>query len=286
MAGMEIVNLGLSGELLTRAEKEFGETNEIRSTKIEELREKVKELNIRTDPEFLIKFLRSKDFDVEKAFKCVKHYHVVKTKEWPILAKPDCATLLKHVFDMGCHGVLPYRTKDGQAIFAIKLGLWDTSVATVDETYLADWVSLEAAISDPEFQVSGIVVVFDMDGLTFDQVRRVGPGMAKMLLHMVEDALPGRFYNFHIINNNFIFDVLFTIFKPFLSADMKKKIILHGKNLEKYLEMVGVDNLPSDFGGTKPPFDNKEFYKELLTKEKTLFPLELSSVNENKENGL
>lgn len=64
---------------LEKAEKELGETSEVKEEKLKELRELLSaNENIpkgREDDAFLLRFLRAKKFDVEKVFKMVISLH-------------------------------------------------------------------------------------------------------------------------------------------------------------------------------------------------------------------
>lgn len=53
----------------------------------------------------------------------------------------------------------------------------------------------------------------------------------------------------HIVNQNWIFETAFQMFKPFLNKRMVDAIFFHGKDMESLHKHVSPANLPEEYGG-------------------------------------
>ncbi|GFU39595.1 CRAL_TRIO_N domain-containing protein, partial [Nephila pilipes] len=109
---------GLTPEIQRRAEEELGETPEIKIQSLKKLRRLINEeaeFRPLMDDAFLIRFLRTKKYDVERAFTSLRNYYVFKARYSKLLTdfKPS---ELQHVIEMNCVVHLPYRHPSGTAV--------------------------------------------------------------------------------------------------------------------------------------------------------------------------
>ena len=65
------------------------------------------------------------------------------------------------------------------------------------------------------------------------------------------------FHQIHVINAPRVFQMLFSMAKPFLHQRTTDAIIFHA-NYESLYEHVDKEILPSEYGGSAGIFDNKE----------------------------
>lgn len=73
------------------------------------------------------------------------------------------------------------------------------------------------------FQIAGVQVIIDSKNLPFSHVPYITPKFAAMMAEWIQRCLPCRLKNIHIINQPFIANIIFTVFKPFLSVKIKRK---------------------------------------------------------------
>lgn len=66
--------------------------------------------------------------------------------------------------------------------------------------------------------------------------------------------MPVRTNAIHIINNNWAFDMIFQIFKPFLNERMKEKLFVHGSDYKSLHKYVSPSHLPKCYGGDLPEY--------------------------------
>lgn len=242
-----------SPEIQEVAKRELRETPELQKESVERLRELLKaetDLKCPLDNDaWLVRFLRPCKYYPESALKLIKNYYSFKVKHANVYdgLKPSSE---KNIFEQNILTVLPTRDQHGRRILIIELGKkWKHNKCSLDEVYKGCVLYLEAAMLEPTSQIAGTVVIFDMDGLTLQQTWQFTPPFAKRIVDWLQDAMPLRVKNIHIINQPYIFNMVFALFKPFLREKLKSRIIFHGtdrKSLHKYLSPKC---LPQSYGG-------------------------------------
>ncbi|KAH0517649.1 Clavesin-1 [Microtus ochrogaster] len=78
------------------------------------------------------------------------------------------------------------------------------------------------------------------------------------------DSFPARFGGVHFVNQPWYIHALYTLIKPFLKDKTRKRIFLHGNNLNSLHQLIHPEFLPSEFGGTLPPYDMGTWARTLL----------------------
>lgn len=259
-----------SPEILKVAKDELRETPEIQKKAVAELKELLsKETNIKCpldNESWLIRFLRPCKYYPESALKLVKEYYSFKVKHENVYAnlKPSNE---KNIFEQNILTVLPNRDQHGRRILILELGKkWKHNKVSLDEVFKGAVIYLEAAMLEPTTQIAGAVVILDMDGLSLQQTWQFTPPFAKRLVDWLQDAVPLRIKNIHIINQPYIFNMVFALFKPFLRQKLKDRIIFHGtdrKSLQKYMS---INSLPECYGGTLklPRISGSQWYELLM----------------------
>lgn len=136
---------------------------------------------------------------------------------------------------------------------------------TLDEVFKGCVVFLEAATLEPETQVHGAVVIFDMDGLSLQQTWQFTPAFAKRIVDWLQDSVPMRIKGIHIINQPKIFQIVFALFKPFLREKLRNRIYFHGSDYASLHKYISPDCLPANYQGTsKIPRVNGDQWYDLL----------------------
>ncbi|KOB66301.1 Alpha-tocopherol transfer-like protein [Operophtera brumata] len=139
-----------------------------------------------------------------------------------------------NVFNQNVLTVLPTRDQLGRRVLMLELGKkWKHNKCSLDEVFKGCVLFLEAAMLEPETQICGAVVIFDMDGLS-----------------MTQECIPLRVKGLYIINQPYIFNMVFTIFKPFLKEKLRSRIIFMGNDRELLHKNISPKCLPESYGGT------------------------------------
>jgi CRAL/TRIO domain len=137
---------------------------------------------------------------------------------------------------------------------------------TLDEFFKGCVLFLEGAMLEPETQVNGAVVIFDMNGLSLQQAFQFTPPFAKRIVDWLQDSVPLRIKAIHVVNQPKIFEMVFALFKPFLREKLRSRIYFHGKDLESLHKHISPDCLPKEYDGTLdiPRVSGEEWYELLV----------------------
>nr|XP_060467483.1 clavesin-1 [Panthera onca] len=125
-------------------------------------------------------------------------------------------------------------------------------------------LSLEVLIEDPELQINGFILIIDWSNFSFKQASKLTPSILKLAIEGLQDSFPARFGGVHFVNQPWYIHALYTLIKPFLKDKTRKRIFLHGNNLNSLHQLIHPEFLPSEFGGTLPPYDMGTWARTLL----------------------
>ncbi|KFP77474.1 Clavesin-1, partial [Acanthisitta chloris] len=125
-------------------------------------------------------------------------------------------------------------------------------------------LSLEVLIEDQELQINGFILIIDWSNFSFKQASKLTPSILKLAIEGLQDSFPARFGGVHFVNQPWYIHALYTLIKPFLKDKTRKRIFLHGNNLNSLHQLIHPECLPSEFGGTLPPYDMGTWARTLL----------------------
>ncbi|GFT97294.1 clavesin-2 [Trichonephila clavipes] len=221
-----------------KAKDELFETDENRDTAIQRLRELVTgdtDLGCRITDDFLLKFLRARKFNIPKAFNLVKKHMSFKKKNQDIFTDMDFE-VLSQLIKNKVFSFLPYRCKDGCAVFLVHLDNWNPSQFTIKEICKGVVIFLYHSICDPLTQINGYKVIFDVKSRGLKHIRYCTPAYLYLLYTGTQECFPGRFKEIHILNMSMTFQLAWKLISPFLSEKLKKRMVFHDdyKGLNKY----------------------------------------------------
>ncbi|XP_065094086.1 clavesin-1-like [Ochlerotatus camptorhynchus] len=244
-------------ELKAKAEKELNETPENVEKALTELRNLLKaekDLFVPVENDsFLVTFLRPCLYDSAKAFQMIQYVYRLKAKSSEYYENTPNPSSVRHVFDEEMIWFMPERDADGAALCVVEVGKkWNTSKVSIIELIAAIRISVECALLDPETQLHGIKVIFDTEGLSMSQIAQNTPKHACMILDWVQKACPFRLQGVHVVNNSMLFNILFAIFKPFISKELREKIFFHNKDWKSLAKQISPSCLRPKYGGSLP----------------------------------
>ncbi|KAL3280638.1 hypothetical protein HHI36_003874 [Cryptolaemus montrouzieri] len=268
----------LDEEYKNRAIKDLRETPENVEEALKTMRQMIKDepgLNLPIeDEQFLIKFLRPCKFYPQSAFKLMRKFYSFKAAH-PKYGANLYPTPLRHVFDKEVFVFLPTRGPGGSRIMIANVGTkWNPKEVSLDDLFRAVMLSIEIAMIEPKTQVGGVHVIMNMKGLSLSHVYMFSPSLAKMMVDWVQECAPVRLKGIHVINQPFIFSLLWAIFKPFVGAKLRQRLFFHGSNKKALVEHISSKTLPPCFGGVAdiPDFPGSLFADMLVYAEKKFEP--------------
>lgn len=262
-----------SPEIKEKARKELRETPDLVEQSKKELRELLRDEEGLLTPyeydQYLIRYLRPTKFYPESALKLIKDYYEFKIKHKNVY-EGLLPSKEKNVFTHDIITVLPKRDQEGRRILVLSLGKkWKHNKVSLDEVYKAAVMFSEAAALEPETQICGAQIIFDMDGLSLQQTWQFTPPFAKRIVDWLQDSIPLRIKGLQIINQPYIFNMVFALFKPFLRDKLKSRIIFHGTDRKSLHQQLDPSCLPEEYGGTLdlPLIRGLEWYDMLVKME-------------------
>jgi len=255
----------LSVEWQQRAQDEIQEKAEWRQRDIQALRDLVlaeQNLGCATDDQFLLRFLRAKKFDYEKSFKMLQRYCAMRSKSPANFAK-SLPSLSHDVLACQLQTVLPHRDRLARRVFLFRSGQWNTTTTSPEDLFSSNYLCLELLAREQKTQISGIVTLVDMADFGWYHLMQLTVDYMKTVTALIQNTFPLRFREIHIVNESYLFDIIFTLVKPFLTEKIRNRIQFHGADMESLHKSISPSILPAEYGGEQPGFDNGELVAEL-----------------------
>ncbi|RXG52335.1 Alpha-tocopherol transfer protein [Armadillidium vulgare] len=253
------------------------------------------DLTARTDDWTILRFLRGCKFSLEKTKSKLDMFYTCKnlTPEWyanrdPL--HPKSKRILparmpkekKLIFSATAYD------KVGRKVVVIRAGLHDPNTTSMDEVFKATHM-ISDLLCEEDFQhsVTGISQVIDLAGVTASHSLQMTPALVKKAMTIWQDGYPIRQKAIHYINTPSFFQAVFSIFKTFMKEKIKKRVYVHGNNMESLYEHVPKNILPKEYGGSNGTVqDIVDYWCENVNKNrKWLLEDEKYKVDESKRPG-
>ncbi|XP_077365311.1 clavesin-1-like [Vanacampus margaritifer] len=260
---------GLSADATEKARLELNENPNTLHQDIQQVRDMIVTRPdigfLRTDDDFILRFLRARKFDPVETFRLLAQYFQFRQQNLDMFQsfKVDDPGIKRALMD-GFPGVLETPDQHGRKILILFASNWDQSRNSFTDILRAILLSLEVLIEKPELQINGFVLIIDWSNFSFKQASKLTPNILKLAIEGLQDSFPARFGGIHFVNQPWYIHAMFTIIKPFLKDKTRKRIFLHGNNLNSLHQLIQPECLPSEFGGTLPPYDMGMWARTLL----------------------
>ncbi|CBY33054.1 unnamed protein product [Oikopleura dioica] len=266
----------LSEKDAKKALEELNENPETRDEKIEELKRlcfessKIPEVcRERLDDAFLVRFLRSSKFDLDRALTRLENYFQLQI-DWPENFGDFRFETIKPLLEDGMSQFIENKEDDGIATIAFRARKWDFEKFPISMVYRAATFVFEYCLLNESFQVNGCRAVGDMQGLTFSYMRHMEIRIVKMWARALDKCLPVRTKSMIIFNQPSFVIMIFKIFQMVMSKKMRERLMMFGKNegsvRKTLLDLIGEDALPEDFGGKVSEKDARKFLEDIEEK--------------------
>lgn len=259
----------LTPALKEKAAKELRETPEVVEDALTELRKLLKNeksIYYKDTDDILIRYLRPTKYYPESALALMKREAQFKEENKDLLKDLMPQQLEDVMINHNVVNVLVDRDQDGRRIMLHRAGGdWDTKKVSSDEVFQLFYLIHQGAVLEPATQVNGVVVILDFKNMGMAQVKQLGPSFSKRLLTFIQDAMPLRLKEVHIVNEPWVFKFVWAIFSPLIKPKLKGRLTFHGENWDKLHKFIPKQYLPADFGGSLPKMDysSKDWYPVL-----------------------
>lgn len=227
-----------------------------------------------TDQILLLRFLKTYDFEQEKAQKLLLVFLKMRKKNPKLFSNRTLAG--KEIHDLtNVQQIFPIRkiTNENNMISVFRILDPNPKDFNLCDFYKLFLIILDAkfmSVEDEEKDIhDGDILVCDMKNFHMKQLLQsfASPFLVQALLNFVQESTPMKLVQIHFITASHIFMRLIKFVKPFLRKEISEAINFH-QSLETLHEMIGKDSLPEEYGGSAGKCDdlNNIFLKSLLAK--------------------
>jgi len=165
--------------------------------------------------------------------------------------------------------MFPDKTDKKQRIHYIKAEHWDPTKFGFDEVAKCTIPHLKLASMEKETLENGVVSILNTANISWYQLYKLKISDVKLCSDLTDKCLPVSWIKFHVVFESKVVDVLYAMFKPFLSEEIKSKIIFHGSDMSTLHKYIDPSILPPELGGTKEIEDKLSWYNQVqLNKDK------------------
>uniref|UniRef100_A0A1B6EH81 CRAL-TRIO domain-containing protein n=1 Tax=Cuerna arida TaxID=1464854 RepID=A0A1B6EH81_9HEMI len=268
---------GLPEQVEQYARETLGETEENKIRTLQEFSDIIYErgdvIPLRMDDNYLLRFLRARSFKVESAYRLLVNYYTFRENNPEFY---DVNPLdLSFIGDADAVSVMPYREQTGRRILIYKLGKWNPSEYAADELFKATLAILELGILEPRAQVLGGRVIWDLEGLTMAHYWQISPAIVQKVIELMVTSFPMKVHSIHIVNESWVFDMIFSMFKPFLGRRYRDIMFFHGTDMESLHAHIHPKFLPKVYGGIRPDFGYRDWFESLSKNPRIVEQMEL-----------
>ncbi|XP_015116114.1 clavesin-2 [Diachasma alloeum] len=259
---------GLSEEDQTVAKDELREDDAIRDQLLEQFRQWILKhptiKRCRTDPVFLLRFLRTKKFSLPMAQEMLERYLTIRQVYPDWFQKLDINDPeIEAIIDAGYLVPMLERDESGRQVILSCAGRFDPYKYTSAHMARAHSVVLETLMDEEENQVHGYTHINDESGLTMGHISAWSLTDIRNMLRCIQNSTPIRHKGTHFINIPAFGSKILEFAVSLLNDKLRSRIYVH-KSLEDLAETVNPKILPKEYGGVVPLADMIATFKEKL----------------------
>ena len=142
------------------------------------------------DDAFLLRFLRSRKFDVRRSLATYDNYLRFFGENPGISAGLADPAAVRHVWEAGVLGGLAERDARGRSVLVAFPGRWDPGRHSLEDLLCALVLQLEFMIASEETQVRGFVLVADFANFSLYQMRALKPWYFQTMSNLMQVKMP------------------------------------------------------------------------------------------------
>ena len=121
--------------------------------------------------EFLLKFLRAGNHDIDFATKILTSYVELRRHHPKYYEHSTYPDVMQHVYRQKIHTILPHRDKFRRRVYLWRPGKWNPDEISFTDSYCAGYMLCEMIAAEPMTQVAGCTVVTDCSDFGLKQLK-------------------------------------------------------------------------------------------------------------------
>ncbi|CAH2267238.1 alpha-tocopherol transfer protein-like [Pararge aegeria] len=203
------------------------------------------------DDKLVLRFAHSCYYDMEKTKTTLNLFFAVRSNCTDLLTKrdpmsPQMQKMLK-IINLGT-----YTISDNRCLFVWQIN--DPGLESYDYTLDAKlfFLTTDARFLDSDVYHEADIVLMDVRDITLRFLTKMNVSVARRLAKYQEDAIPIRLKQVHVVNAPPFIDKIYGVMKPFMKKEITELIHFHPPNSESLYKYIKKEDLPEDYGGTRP----------------------------------
>ncbi|CAD5126688.1 DgyrCDS14757 [Dimorphilus gyrociliatus] len=208
----------------------------------------------------LIRILRHSKYSQAKARETIENVTKFFYKNKNCISNLDShSKTVQEVIRKGQLMMLPGYDDDGRVVFFYKLNAIPFEEIKKKYSFFEFMKVMNlifvSIMEDEMFQVNGIVMIFDMTGISLKMMSMFNDPDSLKYNKESQNAQVGRIKGFHYYNVGGLFETIFAMYKPFMKQKHKERLRVHEtlESLYKYFpkRMLPNEFLPDDYDGPR-----------------------------------
>ncbi|XP_012279299.1 alpha-tocopherol transfer protein-like isoform X3 [Orussus abietinus] len=247
----------LSEDTKTIAKDELREDKNTRDQALEQVRNWIKMNprieNCRLDSKFILKFLRSKKFNVPMTQEAIERYLLLRHVYHPAFNNLDIVDdTMEELLALGYLFAVPGRDKKGRRVIVARPGVFDPYKYTNADMCKIHAITYEALMEDEESQIRGFVHFADGAGVSFPHLTLFTPREAVRIVKNGERTVPMRHKEVHAINAHPSLKFALDFGMSLISEKIRNRVKVYTSLEDAISNKLDVSVLPKEYGGTIP----------------------------------
>ncbi|XP_045458933.1 retinol-binding protein pinta-like [Melitaea cinxia] len=243
----------LSIELAEKARVELNEEpNRIASDLkfIKDWLSKQPHLRACTDDQWLVSFLRSCTYSLERTKEKLDLYYSLRTVAPELFNVKHDYPKFDELLSLGALLVLPETaTPTSPRTIMIRPGTFSPDKFNISEVFAFIYIVQKILIfNDDITTVSGIQWIIDLKDVTIGHLLQMTPSVINKMVYSTQESAPIRMKGSHFVNAPANFGKVLNTMKVFLNEKNKSTLYVH-QNYEDLYKHIPKKMLPKDFGG-------------------------------------
>ncbi|KRT83472.1 CRAL-TRIO domain containing protein, partial [Oryctes borbonicus] len=210
----------------------------------------------------VILFLQSCYYRIESAKNTIENYYTVRAHCPEFFANRNLRAIALPMKSSVAY-MLPKLSVQGYSVMFAKL--IDTNTDHFDCNNLIKYFDMAVSLILTQIGTSeGHALVVDMEGASFGHVAKVNLNSARKYVYFLQEAMPVRVKEIHLLNVSAISQTLVNLVKPFLKGDIVEMLHTHA-SIDTLFDYIPKEAFPEEYGG------QSDTIQEMMAKQKREF---------------